>query len=247
MIAAPATNALTVADAAFAALPESGVCAALANCVIRLGNSLNGPRFVASVAAIGQVTTRLTPGEQANYARLCSPDRRRGWLAGRAAIKAARERLGLGTDTSAMRFPHPCTSLTHAAGYAIAVAAPTDTLLGIGVDLEMPRATSPEISRFFLTESERRWLEAGPLDQQGDDRIRLWTVKEAVFKALPNNRGTNLARIELDDPEAESGAATVILRAACRGANKYRVKFASERTAAGWVSLAHSPIWRSHE
>lgn len=238
MPALHATTTVHVTDSAFPAVRGRGPRAALANAVLRLGDALGGPRLVASVAAIGHQSPDLTAGEWTRYRELASRGRRESWLAGRAAIKAARERLGLCTDTAKLRFPDACTSVTHAAGFAVAVAVAEGALRGLGVDLEAGRETSPEIGRFYLTGSERDWLERRPEYQRAEERIRLWTVKEAVYKACPDNADMTLSGIELDNPAAAAGQATAVSGRARRATTKSRISYASERTPAGWVSLA---------
>ena len=50
---------------------------------------------------------------------------------------------------------------------------------GLGVDFEGWRPMDPRIARFYLHPDER------------GDLLRLWTVKEAVFKATPGNGGAS--------------------------------------------------------
>lgn len=233
-----APNAITVAERALTMPPGTDSGTMLADALLRLGEALGGPRLVVAVAAVGHATADLTTGEQARYDRLRSPERRQCWLAGRAAIKAARARLDLSTDTTALRLPDPCTSLTHAAGFAVAVAAPAGALYGIGVDLEAWRETSPGASRFYLTDRERGWLERSPAQHQPDERIRLWTIKEAAYKACPDNQDLNLGRIELADPAADRGEAIGVPATADRASAENRVSYASRWTPAGCVSLA---------
>lgn len=235
---------IRIADSAASPLAERDAGAVFANTVIDLAQELRGPRIVAAATVIGHTVATLTTGEEKQYRRLGSNSRRRSWLAGRAVIKAARERLGLGTDTARLRFPHTCTSLTHAGGYAIAVTAPEGALSGLGVDLEAWRHTAAGITRFFLTAAECDWIAGRPTDQQERDRIRLWTVKEAVFKARPDNHGMTLNQFAVDDPSASSGKATALPRKAGRRTDSNRISYASKWTPSGCVSLAYLPIPR---
>ncbi|MFN2505480.1 MAG: 4'-phosphopantetheinyl transferase superfamily protein, partial [Acidimicrobiales bacterium] len=160
---------------------------------------------VAVSAAFGQSTrlrattiplppTRLSPAENLAWRRLPAQGRRRSdWLLGRAALRLLMD----GDDTSAVAFPHPHLSLSHAAGMAVA-AGSVGHQAGLGVDFEGWRPTDPRTARFFLHDGER-------LD--GDDRLRLWTVKEALFKATPANTGGRLLDYRLADPAASVGTA----------------------------------------
>lgn len=223
-------------------LSPGGTAAELTRTLLRLGDRLGAPGLAVAVVAIGDIAVELSPGEQAQFRRLRAPARRRSWLAGRVALRTVRRRLGLQTDTSTLRFPDPCTSLTHAAGYAISVAVPRGMLAGLGVDLEARRETSPQTARFFLTDSERAWLERRPADCRSAERVRLWTVKEAVYKAWADNRGLSLSRIELDDPSAEMGAVADIPHPAYRAKSANAISYASNWTSAGCVSLAVLPV-----
>jgi hypothetical protein len=139
----------------------------------------------------------LNPGEVARWRSLGNAAARQDWLLGRAALKA----LAPGQDTSRLSFPHPALSLTHAGGLAVAVRAdhPQD---GLGIDFEpWCNQPDPRIARFFLRPPERS-VAMGP-----HALLRLWTIKEALHKAVPHNVGSVLLDIELADPAAPVGRA----------------------------------------
>lgn len=151
----------------------------------------------------------LTAGELA-----VRPDgpRRQDWLLGRAALKAH----GIG-DTSTVVFPNRCLSLTHSAGVAVAARCDGDQA-GVGVDLEAWRTIDPRAARFFL----------GP-DERGD-LLRLWTVKEALYKATPANAGAVLVDYRIDDPCALEGTA--------QDRNGRIFEYLSRRRPEGWLTIA---------
>ena len=153
--------------------------------------------------------TTLTPGERA---QLPDGPRRHDWLLGRAALKAH----GIG-DTSTVTFPNRCLSLTHSAGIAVAARCEGDQA-GVGVDLEAWRTMDPRAARFFLRPEE-----------QGD-LLRLWTVKEALFKATPDNAGMALVDYALAHPEAHEGLATDRLGRT--------FEYQSRRRPEGWLTIA---------
>ena len=130
---------------------------------------------------------------------MTSPVRRDSWLRGRAALKRLLTALGEADDTSTLRFPHPRVSLTHSGGWAVAVGGTPD-LLGIGVDLEVRVPPRAETSRRFLSDGEIEWI--GRLGEAERPRtlLRLWTVKEAAYKADPGNGGASFRDYTLDDP-----------------------------------------------
>jgi phosphopantetheinyl transferase len=156
------------------------------------------------MAAAAEPARTLSPGERAALDTLKAQRRRESWLRGRAALKAL---LG-DVDTSTLRFPHPELSLTHTEDVAVAVACPGAG--GVGVDLET-RPPSERAARRFLSSAE--FAQApGP-----DDWLRLWTVKEALFKADLRNQGRVVTQYALDDP---------------------RFRHASIRVFGGWLTVA---------
>ena len=158
--------------------------------------------------------------------------RRPSWLLGRAALKALLARAGEPLDTGALAFPHPWLSLTHSGSLAAALALPGAHPPGAGIDLETGRSPHPDSARFFLTPSEQAWLAA--LDPKAQPRHlqRLWTVKEALFKARLQNQDAMLHHFEIDDPSALSG--TAVLR--CGGRPRFRYTSATFRDC--WLTAA---------
>ena len=96
------------------------------------------------------------------------------------------------------------TSLSHSQGISVA-AAVIRSQASIGVDLEQNRTADPRTGRFFLRDHELAWLDAAAA--RNGERMRLWTVKEALFKADPGNAGTVLRSYALADPGARTGYA----------------------------------------
>ncbi len=153
---------------------------------------------------------QLTWGERTQYHQFATAQRRDAWLRGRAALKMLLHHLGEHLDTTRLSFPHPRLSLTHSGTYAVAAGAAQDRPFGgIGVDLEIHQTIHPEAARFFLTEEERRWFARLQSNLKARELLRLWTVKEAVFKADLNNEGRVLADYRLAVPGASNGAASV--------------------------------------
>lgn len=189
--------------------------------------------------------TRLSPGERARLDAFPLARRREDWLRGRAALKSVLRALELPEDTARIAFPHPRVSLTHSCGLAVAVGLPEaagegslfppfpGTPAGIGLDYEARRVLRPETLRFFLSESERERLGGHP---DADDLLRLWTVKEALFKANPGNReedGRYLAKYLLEGPPA--GAV-----GAARAPGGRTMRYASAAAWDGMLSVAVS-------
>ena len=178
-----------------------------AGCGDRLGRALGEPVWIA-VAWDPPPVEALTPGERATAEGFTNPDRRRDWARGRAALKSLLRRAGEDDDTSALRFPHPRFSLTHTREVAVAAGRPAVDARGIGIDLERNRVVRPGAERFYLDTRERSWLEGLPEEDRPAARLRLWTVKEALYKAHLRNADTVLAHYRVAAPAAEAGLAS---------------------------------------
>jgi len=169
----------------------------------------------------------LTAGELVVWQSLGSDAARRNWLIGRSALKALVEQ-----DTSELVFPHPALSLTHAGGMAVAVRSAAK-LSGIGVDFEQWRAqVHPRFAEFFLRPSEH----AAAKNVRAI--VRLWTIKEALFKALPDNDGCVLLDFELADPASDCGTAS--------GPGGRTLHYVSADVGLGAVSVAVTPMGGKH-
>jgi acyl carrier protein len=127
------------------------------------------------------------------------PARAQERTASRRALRLLGAALGpaLGPDA-------PSTSLSHAQGISVAAAA-VGARASIGVDLEENRAADPRTGRFFLRDHELAWLDVAAA--RDAEHVRLWTVKEALFKADPGNDGMVLRSYALADPGARTGYA----------------------------------------
>ena len=135
--------------------------------------------------------------EASQYQAIGSGDRRRQWLLGRTAL---RQLLPVGTDTGGLSFPHPRLSISHTGEVAFAVHV--EHVVGTGVDVELSaRRPDPRSARFFLRADERR------SELSAAELLRLWTVKEALFKATPDNAETVLLDYRLADIAAATGRA----------------------------------------
>ena len=171
----------------------------------------------------------LTTAERGRLASFSVAARRIEWLTGRAALRRLRCRAGASFEATTGVPPHVPCSLTHSAGIAVAAAAHDPARHRVGVDLELGRYPDSRAARWFLSKEEQRQL-AGSTG--GMLRLlRIWTAKEALFKADPNNAGRVLADYVLSDPVAPVGRAYA---AHCSGAFRY----ASLRVPGGYLSIA---------
>lgn len=158
---------------------------------------------------------RLSRPEQLSASLIRSPERQAQWLRGRAALRAVMMRMSRFPHTASLRFPHPELSLTHTGEVAIAVGV--EGAEGVGVDLET-RTPSDRAALRFLSPRER-----------GGDARRLWTVKEACFKADPENAGATVSQFEIADPSAPVGRA---------GRDGRSFLYASTEAFHGWLTVA---------
>lgn len=116
---------------------------------------------------------------------------------GRIALDALRSSLGE-AGSEPLRFPHTRYSLSHTRGVAVAIGLLDTPSRGIGVDLECTRPLPAGAGRFYLSDRERQRL-------AGADPLRLWTLKEALFKADLANASTRLHHYELRSTDPSSG------------------------------------------
>jgi 4'-phosphopantetheinyl transferase EntD len=145
--------------------------------------------------------TELNPAESRHLAEFRHEKRRLDWLRGRNALKQLLVTLNCNDDTTALRFPNRRVSLTHAGGFAYAVGT-SESYVGIGLDYEPLRNINTRVARWFLDEKELAWLMSQPQQVHGEEIIRLWTIKEAAFKAHPDNSGLVLTKLAIADPSA---------------------------------------------
>jgi 4'-phosphopantetheinyl transferase EntD len=151
---------------------------------------------------------QLTPGELARWRALPRGPRGGEWLRGRAALRRLLTRLHEPADTAELTFPDRRLSLTHSSRTAVAAWAGGGrpdgrAVLGVGVDLEADRTgLDPRAGRLFLSPRERAWVASLEESVQADARLRLWVIKEALFKANPANHGTTVAHYSIAEPGA---------------------------------------------
>ncbi len=175
---------------------------------------------------------RLSAGERDQLSRLTAPTRRDSWLRGRAALKRLQASLGAGDDTSGLAFPHARLSLSHSEAWAVAVGTTSPKLLGLGVDLEIKAGPKPETATRFLNPAEAVWLRRMDEPERPKMLHRLWTAKEAIFKADPENKGRTLKEYGMADPGFVAGKAR-------RGERVFY--YASFEVSGGFLSVAVLP------
>ncbi len=194
-----------------------------------LGNAL-GVSVKVSIAYAPVDPSSLSAGEQIRRKALEGSPKLGAWMRGRTALKYLLGRLGEADDTAAIEFPNVRVSLTHSGDAAVAVAA--TNLRGIGVDLELGRGPGAATERLFLGEHERHVVaELGPRA-----RLRLWTVKEALYKANLGNSETWFTHYLVDDPRRDGGTAFIE-----RAGGRLEMRYASIEQLGGYLTVAVCP------
>jgi phosphopantetheinyl transferase len=160
-----------------------------------------------SIASGNASVHALSASERRRYHSLHSTARAKSWLLGRAALKTLRSEVDGSADIDDLDFPNARFSLSHSEDVALAVADASGRLEGIGVDLEVDTIIKPAAARFFLSEREQHWLDRQASKIWPHLLLRLWCIKEAVFKANPGNSGRTLGDHELSDPGDANGDA----------------------------------------
>lgn len=144
--------------------------------------------------AVGQADPRrpqppLWPIEAAAMAAARTA-RRREFAAGRAAARAALAALGhaavavpMAQDRAPVWPACVLGTITHTAERALAVVAHTNSLRGLGLDMEPAAPLEPALWPEIATPAELRWLDRHPASERGLRARALFCAKEAAFKA----------------------------------------------------------------
>jgi phosphopantetheinyl transferase (holo-ACP synthase) len=116
---------------------------------------------------------QLTPDERDRLSRLRRPERRQEFAVSRALRAHVRR------DS-----PEPASeSLSHSGGYAALARAHPAVCVGVDLELHRPRAVLAT-ARTAFSESEARALAAAASPERDRLFYAMWTVKEALAKAL---------------------------------------------------------------
>lgn len=201
--------------------------------------------------------TALSDGEKKKLQEIKHERRRSSWLKGRLALKTLMRRLRTNNadpgsasgpmqfaptedaelasfDTSTLVLPHRGISLAHTDDLACAVGS-LDSKCGLGIDLEGDREVKSATTRFYLNEKEHEQINLNSAEQtlSNDDLLRMWTVKEALFKSDLHNEGMTVARYGVDDLHEEYGSAGVEIAGKLQ-----KFKYASKKFGKYWLSVA---------
>lgn len=148
------------------------------------------PECAFGVQEYGRDEISLPAPEDASLAN-AAPKRKREFSAGRMAARAALLKSGLGIGNQTIpagpnRNPvwpaEIVGSITHTAGFAIAVVARRELIAALGIDLEIVDAVSPGLWRGILTEAEIGRVSALPGDRQNRLATAIFCAKESFYK-----------------------------------------------------------------
>jgi 4'-phosphopantetheinyl transferase EntD len=149
------------------------------------------PSFAAfAVSPPSEPVPIVESGEEELLAASMVPARREAFSRGRAAAHAALRAINLdggpvlsGSGREPL-WPDGATgAISHAAGFGVALVAPSAHTDGVGVDLE-ERRNVPELWDHVPRPEERRWLEDLDATEREAALVALFSAKESVFKAF---------------------------------------------------------------
>ena len=125
------------------------------------------------------------------------------WIQGRSALKKVFVYLNKSIDVAKISFHDQCFSISHTKDCAVAIGVldSVESSNGVGIDLELSRKVDAKHTRYYLSKYE------SDLVNSNDDLLRLWTVKEALFKADPSNDGGVLKNYNVKNPKTLKGEA----------------------------------------
>jgi phosphopantetheinyl transferase len=151
----------------------------------------------------------LSDSEQRNLDAFTNDKRRCSWLRARCALKRLLVAAGENSDTTRLTFPHKFYSLTHTTDTAVAVElVDKERGDGIGVDLERLRPVKEGIEKFFLNQNELDTINALEKGARQQALIRMWTIKEAIFKSDFAGQDTILRNYRVGVDNGRTGVAT---------------------------------------
>lgn len=132
-------------------------------------------------------------------------------------------------STSRIRSAQADHSLTHAGNSVFALAVKAAGISGVGIDYESWRELDARHQRLMLTARESRLLPTA----SSRELLRIWTVKEACFKADRAGQQRWVTSYELHNPAQKTGTARV---ASQRHVHHFR--YISMEVPGGMLSVA---------
>lgn len=162
------------------------------------------PVLVAEMAPADAVPTRLPASEQGLIERAVE-SRRLEFAAGRELARTLLHRVGASTEAllrdkdRVPTWPQAVVgSITHCRSLCAVALAPRAVSAGIGIDVEPARPLSEDLDAHILRPAERGRIDALPSALRPLGGILVFSIKEAVYKAIYPER-----RVFLDFQQVE--------------------------------------------
>lgn len=159
----------------------------------------------------GAAEALLSAAERRRAGGIIDPDSRTQHVVGRAAMRALAGaataqpppelRVEVSSEGKPYLVDHPDLelSVTHSPGLVVVAMAQK---LAVGVDVESPRTETVEplmkLAERRFDRAEFAWLEAVPIPELPAWLARIWTIKEAVGKALGSGLGPALSEVVVE-------------------------------------------------
>jgi len=149
------------------------------------------PAFASfAVSQPSEPVPTVAPGEEHLLSDAMVPARKEAFARGRAAAHAALRSLRLdhgpvltGPNREPLWPQGAAGAISHAAGFGVALVAPTADTDGVGVDLE-EFCITPALWDQVPQPEERTWLEQIEPAEREAALVALFSAKESVFKAF---------------------------------------------------------------
>lgn len=151
----------------------------------------DGSASVALAAATPSDDDGVMTPEEHSIAQAFKASRRAAFATGRGLARDAMAELGcapasiLRTSDGAPVWPVDCLgSISHSRQWVVAVVAPSQTFLGLGIDIEQQCRVREHLFRRVLTARERAELNGVPAADRSERATWIFSAKEAVYKAV---------------------------------------------------------------
>jgi hypothetical protein len=154
-----------------------------------------------------ELCSEIQESDKEKYSFLIADTRAQSfpWLLSRVALARLLERQGEPSELAqTLSFPNPRYSLSHKKGLAIAVLAGASASRGVGVDLEPLKVLdATKLARFIPAREAKLFQAAASKDPYLP--LKLWVLKEALFKSDPENAGRFLSDYDLRATSLQRG------------------------------------------
>lgn len=153
---------------------------------------------------------RTLKDEDLDFLNNIPTNRKKDWISSRFALW---ELIHENSDLvfSQMIFPHKNYSISHSKGEAFAVTyedtSETKDICGIGIDFERDREIDKGVSKFFINEKDEKALGQKKENLNLEQRQKLWTIKEALFKSDGENENSVINDYFLKTSDLTTGKA----------------------------------------